>query len=272
MVRTALLLMLGFQAFAYDPSRPEVVGHTVPAELKSVGITEKPGAQIDPSTKFMSDTGDVVSIGQYFNQGKPVLFTIVYYACPSLCNHHLNGVTAALKEVNLTPGKDFEIVALSMNHREDSKLATEKKESYLKEYGRPESANGWHFLTGSEENIKKVANEVGFGFAWNEKQEQYAHAAAAYILTPEGKISRYLYGIEFKPKTLRLALIEGGEGKVGSIMDQILLFCFEFNPAKSEFTLYAWNIMRLGAIVMVLGLAIFLIPLWLRERHSGMRA
>lgn len=253
---------------AYDPSRSDVVGHEAPAELSGVGITERLGAELDPSIPFVSDTGESVVIGDYFKRGRPVLLTIIYYECPSLCNYHLNGVVAALKDVNLTPGKDFEIVAVSMNHRETPELAAEKKTSYIEEYGRSESAPGWHFLTGTEENIRKLADQVGFGFKWSEKQQQYAHAAAAYVVTPDGVVSRYLYGIEFKPQTLRLALLEAGQGKIGNIVDQIVLFCFQFNPAKNKYTLYAWNIMRLGAIFAMIGLAIFLVPAWLRERQG----
>ncbi len=259
-------------SFAYDPVNKEVSGHTVPDELKNVSITEKLGSKIDLTTEFTADTGETVKIGQYFTGQKPVLMSIVYYDCPSLCNYHLNGVTDSLKDVGLTPGKDFEIVAISMNHRETYELAAAKKASYVDEYGRLETANGWHFLTGTEANVRKVADEVGFGFEWNEKQKQYAHAAAAYVMTPEGMISRYLYGIEFKPQTLRLALLEAGQGKIGNLIDQIVLFCFQFNPAKNKYTLYAWNIMRISGVLAFLGLAIFLVPVWMRERRVGTKA
>lgn len=253
-------------AQAYDPSKPEVTGHETPAELKGVGITERLGAELNLDLPFVSDAGEQVKLGQYFGS-KPVLLTIIYFQCPSLCNYHLNGVTAALKDVNLTPGKDFEIVAVSMNPAEGPELAAEKKAAYIEEYGRPESKDGWHFLTGTEENVKKLADQVGFGFAWNEQQQQYAHASAAYVVTPSGVVSRYLYGIEFKPQTIRFSLLEAGQGKIGNIVDQIVLFCFQFNPAKNKYTLYAWNVMRLGGVAIMLGLTIFLVPAWLRERH-----
>lgn len=258
-------------ASAYNPAETNVTGHETPAELKGVGVTEKLGGKIDRSLKFTAETGEEVSLSKFFHS-KPVLLSIVYFECPSLCNYHLNGVTAALKDVNLTPGEDFEIVAVSMNHKEGAELAADKKESYVEEYGRPESKDGWHFLTGTEENIRKLADQVGFGFAWNEAQQQYAHAAAAYVLTPEGEISRYLYGIEFKPQTIRLSLLEAGQGKIGNIVDQIVLYCFQFNPAKNKYTLYAWNIMRLGGVFITLGLAIFLVPAWLRERRREPKA
>ncbi|MCB0411766.1 MAG: SCO family protein, partial [Bdellovibrionales bacterium] len=159
---TSLALLCGAlcssSAFSYDPSEQVVTGHEVPPEFKDVGIKEKLGGKIDFSIPFVADTGESVHLGDYFSGTKPVLLSIVYFGCPSLCNYHLNGVTDALKKVDLTPGKDFEIVAVSMNHRETSELAAKKKANYVKEYGRPESLNGWHFLTGTEENIKKLAD------------------------------------------------------------------------------------------------------------------
>ncbi len=270
----ALVFLVGFlggvgQVMAYDPKNVVVTGHELPAEFEGVGVTERLGQQLDLSLEFRDDFGRAVTLGQYFTSGKPVLMAMVYYECPSLCHYHLNGITETLKGLKWTPGQDFEFVAVSMDPREDHEVAGLKKSNYIQEYGRPESHTGWHFLTGQEAQIQRLADQLGFRFKWNEDQKQFAHAAAAYILTPGGQISRYLYGVQPQLQTLRLGLLEASNGKIGSIVDQILLFCFQFNPQKSQYTLYAWNIMRAGAVVMALLLAVFLIPVWLRERRLG---
>lgn len=259
--------LISFSAQAYNPNRTEMLAHELPQELEGVTITERLGEQVDLSIPFVADNGESVTLGRYFNGQKPVLFSIIYYNCPSLCNFHLNGLTEALRELNWTVGQDFDVVALSMDHSEGPELAAAKKASYIEEYGRPESASGWHFLTGTEDNIRKVADQVGFGFKWIEATEQFSHAAAGIVLTPGGQISRYLHGILFEPQTVRMSLLEASDGKIGSLVDQILMFCFQFNPAKNKYTLYAYNIMRIGGLVFALVLAIFLVPLWFRERY-----
>lgn len=265
---TSLFGLYGPLSLAYDPNASTVVGHELPTDLANVGITEKLGLKLSRQREFTNSKGEKVLFGDFFKKGKPVFFSIVYYNCPSLCNYHLNGVVDALKKVNLKPGKDFELVALSMDHRESVEIAETKRLAYVESYGDVSTDTGWHFLLGTEENIKAIADEVGFGFAWNEKQQQFAHAAAAYIVSPELVLTRYLYGIEFQPQTLRLALLEGGEGKIGNLVDQIILFCFQFNPAKNKYTLYAWNVMRAGAVLMLFAILALLVPAWLREKRK----
>lgn len=260
-------LMVGCLAYAYDPANRLVTGHEKPRELVGVGITEKLGGTVDKNLQFVDDHGETVTLGQYFGK-KPVLFTIIYYNCPSLCNFHLNGLTEALTQLQWTVGNEFELVALTMNHREDAELAKQKKAAYVQDYGRPQSAEGWHFLTGSEENIAKVASQVGFGFKWLPDQKEYAHASAAQVLTPDGKISRYLHGIEFDPQTVKLSLLEASDGKIGNIIDQIVLYCFQFDPNKNKYTLYAFNVMQAGGLLIVLIMGLILIPLWMRERKA----
>ena len=266
-----LALWLAFcvtpQSWAYD-TKPVVTGHELPAELKNVGVIEHLGSNLDLGLQFTDESGAVVPLGKYFGGHKPVLMAMVYYTCPSLCNFHLNGLTDTMKNLKLTAGKDFEVVAVSMNHTETPDVAGKKKHNYLELYGRPEGNNGWHFLVGSEENVRKLANQLGFKFNWLEDQKQYAHAAVAYVITPEGKISRYLHGIQVDPNTLRMSLLEASNGKIGGFLEQAIMFCFQFDPKKNKYTLYAWNIMRVGAFMMLLVLAIILIPAWKRERHS----
>ncbi|MGE0763594.1 MAG: SCO family protein [Bdellovibrionales bacterium] len=259
-----LMLALGAaKASAYDPKVTQT--NQTPRELQGIGIKEKLGDSLDLSLPFVDDTGRAVTLGQYFKSNRPVLLTIVYYNCPSLCNFHLNGVTEALKSVKWQPGQEFELVTVSMDPTETHEVAGPKKAAYVKEYGREQSINGWHFLTGKEENIKKLAAQIGFGYRWDDATKQYAHASAAVVVTPGGVISRYVHGISPEAKTLRLALLEASGGKVGSLIDQIVMFCFHFDPKKSKYTLAAWNIMQVGAVLTLLIAAVLLIPFWIRE-------
>ena len=254
-------------ASAYDVNEINVKNST-PADLQGVGVDQHLGAKLDLSVPFTDDHGVTGPLGRFFNQGKPILMAIVYYSCPGLCNYHLNGLTEDFKQLKWVAGKDFEVIAISMLASETPKLAADKKDSYLQSYGHPEAADGWHFLVGSKENIDKVASQVGFRFRWIESEKQFAHAAASYVLTPTGKISRYLMGIQPEIPTLRMSLVEAGHGAVGSVLEQVMMFCFQFDPHKNKYTLYAWNVMRIGAILMVLLLAVVLIPLWRRDRAA----
>ena len=254
-------------AWAYNPSERTVMTEKTPAQLEGLGIDEHLGDRVDLDLSFRDEAGALVPLKSFFSGIKPVLLTIVYYDCPGLCNYHLNGVTAALKQVDWSAGDKFELVAVSMDPKETPELADLKKKAYLKEYNRPEAEKGWHFLTGTEENIQKLARQVGFKYRWDDIQQQYAHASVAYVITPDGRISRYLYGIEFAPQTLRLSLIEGSSGKIGTLVDQLILFCFHFDPAQNKYVLYAFNVMRGGALLIVVAIALILIPAWRRERR-----
>lgn len=216
--------------------------------------------------KFKNESGDPVQLKDFFKADKPVLLTIVYYRCPNLCNYHLNGITKVLKNLNWTAGKEFEIVAVSMDPSETSELAIQKKKAYLDEYGRPDAANGWHFLTGDESSIKTLAADVGFKYRWNPATKQWIHSSAAYVLTPGGTLSRYLMGIEFDARNLKLSMLDAAKGKIGNFVDQFALFCFQFDPDRNIYTLYAYNLMRISAGATVLLLSVFLIPFWLRQR------
>jgi protein SCO1/2 len=264
-----VLLIAGLsttQVWAYD-TKVTVTGQELPAELKSVGVEEHLGQQLDLDQTFTNELGQTVPLRQYFNAEKPVLMAMVYYTCPALCNFHLNGLTEAMKNLKWTSGKDFELVAVSMNSAETPDLAQKKKDNYLKVYGRHEGDSGWHFLVGNQANVKHLADQLGFHFNWMPDKKQFAHASVTYVLTPEGKISRYLHGIEIDPNTLKLSLLEASNGKIGSVIEQALMFCFQFDPQKSKYTLAAWNVMRIGGLVMVLLLAVILLPLWWREHR-----
>lgn len=254
-------LCFTFQALAYDTTRT-FQASTIPHELKGITVDEKPGDFINLNLQFKDQQGKQVALKDYFKDGKPVLFTIIYYLCPNLCQLHLNGLMGAVSKLKIK--NDFEFVALSMDHTESFHLAQKKKQSYINHL-KLQQHNHIHFLTGIEKNIKKVASQVGFNFKWNEQQKQYAHLPVAYILTPQGQISKYLYGVEIDEKTIRLALTEASNGRVGGIMERILLFCFQFDPRKNKYTLYAYNLMRAGGVFMMILLALILIPVWFRK-------
>lgn len=239
-----------------------------PESLQEVGIEEHLGAQIDKNLEFYNEAGEKVTIGSLLANGKPILLSPIYYSCPGLCNFHLNGLNDAFKELKEPLGVEFDHVLMSIDPAEGSALAQEKKESYLKAYGRPEGAKGWHFLTGSAESITKLTEQIGFKYRWDEKEKQWAHAATAVVITPEGKISRYLYGIIFDPKVVRLSMVEASNGTIGTVVDKLILFCFHFDPKASKYTFYAFNVMRAGAISIVIILAAFLVPFWLRSRKE----
>lgn len=253
------------QSIAYDTTR-SLKASEVPQELKGINITEKLGEFIDLDLEFLNEEGQKVKIGRYFNQNKPVLFTIIYYQCPNLCQLHLNGLMQGMKGLDITD--DFEFVALSMDHSESPYLAKAKKENYIKQYqlSTPENL---HFLTGKENPIQKISQQVGFKFRWNEEQKQFAHLPVAYVLTPAGQISRYLYGVEMETKTLKLSLVEASQGRIGGLIERILLFCFQFDPRKNRYTIYAYNVMRAGGLLTVILILCLLIPAWVRIKKQG---
>ena len=257
-----ILISLNFFIYAYDTNR-SFKANEIPQELKGIQIDEKLGGYINKDLSFINDDGQPVRLANYFNQ-KPVLFTIIYYKCPNLCQLHLNGLFKSINGLSISP-EEFEFVALSMDHTETPRLASEKKNTYLSRYKNQKSDN-WHFLTGDEKNIKKVSDQVGFRFKWNEKEKQFAHLPVAYILTPEAQISRYIYGVEVKSKTLNLSLVEASQGRVGGVFERILLFCFQFDPRKNRYTLYAYNLMKAAGVVTILFLLALLIPSWLRAK------
>lgn len=239
-----------------------------PVVLSKIGIDEHLGAQLDLMIPFKDDHGKDVVLGKYFGSKKPVFLMLIYYSCPTLCNTHLNELMGTFRDANMAIGEDYEFVAVSIDPDESFKLAAQKKESYLKEYGKPESREGWHFLTGDEDNIKKLAKQVGFKYAWDQQQRQWAHAAAAYVVTPTGVLSYYHYGVSIQPKVLRLSLVEAADHKIGNIVDRLVLFCLQYDPDRKTYAFYAFNIMRVGAFLMAIFLVVFLIRFWKKENKT----
>lgn len=237
-----------------------------PHELKDLSIKERLGESIDLSLSFTDEENQAVKLSKYFNS-QPVLMSIIYYNCPSLCNFHMNGLFEGLNELNSYWKENYQILFLSMDSTEKSPLAKEKKINYLKEFKEMRGEN-IHFLTSSSVNIKKLSDQLGFAFRWDDETQQFAHSPVAYTLSPKGVISRYLYGIQFEAQNLKLSLLEAGKGKIGNMVDRILLFCYRFNPKKNKYTLYATNIMKAGGILIILALISLLVPAWIKERKQ----
>lgn len=240
-------------------------GQSLPANLIDVGIDEHLGEQVPLDVHFQDETGKDVVLGSYFKPGKPVLLNFAYFKCPMLCNLVLSGMLEGMKKMAWTPGKEYEVVTISIDPREGPDLAAAKKQTHIEALGRPEAAPGWHFLTGKEADIKKVAAAIGFKYQFVKATNEYAHAAGVYTLSPIGKISRYLYGVEFKSKDLRLALLDASEGKFLSFGDKLELFCYRYDPNSKSYVLFARNFMKGSGYVVVAGLALLLGGLWRRE-------
>ena len=234
-----------------------------PPYLMNVGIEQHLDGQIPPDLAFVDDSGRPVKLGDYFGK-KPLILNLVYYNCPMLCGEELAGLSSAMKVVKFDVGKEFDILTVSFNPKETPTLAASKKQEYVKRYGRPNAAAGWHFLTGPAESINALATAVGFQYQYDESKNQYAHATAIMVLTPQGRISRYFYGIEFPPKDLRMGLVEASQGKIGNAVDQVLLYCYHYDPAAGKYGAVVSNMLKVGAgltIVLLGGLLLILVRL-----------
>jgi len=242
----------------------------LPGSLLGVGIDQRLDAQVPLSTVLRDEAGREVPLSTFFHSGKPVLLAPVYYRCPMLCTQILSGMVSALKVVSLNPGEDFEVVALSFDPKDTAELAGAKKENYLRRYRRANTANGWHFLTGDESNVRAVTDAIGFHYKYDPNTDQYAHASAIMILTPEGRVSKYFYGVEYSPRDIRLGLVEASHNKIGTPADEVLLFCFHYDPATGKYGAVAMSLLRISAAVFLLvgGLAIVIA---LRRDSRGRR-
>lgn len=250
----------------YDPSISETSG--LPEALKKVGIEQKLGAQLPLDTELKDEDGNIVRLGDYFRGNRPVIVTFVYYECPMLCNQVLNGLTGSLKGLAFDAGKEFDVIAISFDASEFEKpgLAKSKKASYMERYGRPGTEKGWHFLAGNQESIDKLTSAAGFSYQWNEKSSQFAHAAGIMIANPDGKLSRYFYGIDYSPKDIKFGLMESAENKVGNPAEKLLLYCYHYDPATGKYGLAILKVMRLGGIVTILGLGAMVFVFWRRNK------
>jgi len=252
----------------YEPGDPATAK---PGLLSKIGIDQRLNEQVPLDLPFVDESGRDVKLGDYFGK-RPVLLAMVYYECPMLCTQVLNGVTGALKVLSFDVGREFDVVAVSINPKEGPGLAAAKKKAYLERYGRPETADGWHFLTGREENIRALANAVGFRYAYDEEIKQYAHGAGVELITPKGVIARYFYGIEYAPRDIRLGIVEASEERIGSAIDSVLLLCYHYDPATGKYGATAMTMVRIGAVMTMIGFAVFLFVSLRRERAAGHEA
>ena len=243
----------------------------LPAGLRGVNIEQRLNQQVPLDLVFRDEFGRSLPLSTYFSGNKPVLLALVYYNCPMLCTLILNGVESSLKAVSLDPGRDFEVVAVSFDPRDTPEIAMRKKANYLQRYRRPDTANGWHFLTGSESSIKALTEAVGYQYKFDPTTGQFAHASAIMILTPQGKLSRYFYGVEYAPRDVRLGLVEASQNKIGTPVDQVLLFCYHYDPGSGKYGAIAMNMVRLGGAAFVLICGAFLFVAWRHDWHKDRR-
>jgi len=251
---------------------PAVCGQAadyVPPELAGVGITEHPDARLPLEQEFVDQNGRPVRLGDYFDGRRPVLLTLNYYRCPMLCTLQLNGLVDALREMSWTPGQQFVFLTVSFDPGETPALAKAKQQNYVAEYGRPSAAQGWHFLTGRQQSITALTEATGFGYKWNPERGEWMHVAAAIVCTPDGRISRYLYGVQYDADTLRLSLVEAAAGRIGSTLDKIILYCYHYDAGSGRYGLAALRIMRLGGGLTVVALGTALVTVWLRDARRG---
>lgn len=265
----ALLLPIGAIALPPMPERSGPRTDAVPAPLQGVGIEEHLGDRLPLDVKLVDQEGREITLGDRLGQGRPVILTLGYYGCPMLCGVVLNGLATGLRELKFEPGKDFDIVTVSIDAKETFELAAQKRASYFEELGWPADRIGWSFHVGSAEQTRRLADAVGFQYRWDEHTQQWAHAAAIFVITPDGRISRYLYGIAYPSQTLEHALVEAGEGKLGTTVDRLLLYCFHYDPDAGSYVFFATNVMKLGGLVTFIGLGGFLLHLWRGNRRRG---
>lgn len=252
----------------YDPTSEASQTNGLPPVLKTVGIEQKLGAMLPLGTELKDEDGKVVKLGDYFKPGRPVVVTFVYFDCPMLCNQVLNGLTGSLKGMSFDAGREFDVIAISFDAREydNPTLAKNKKASYVERYGRAGTGAGWHFLTGTQASIDAVTSAAGFSYEWDEKSNQFAHAAAVMIASPEGKLTRYFYGIDYSPKDLKFGIMESAENKVGNAAEKLLLYCYHYDPSTGKYGLAILNVIRLGGIATLIGLGAMGFVFWRRNK------
>ena len=255
-----LLALTGAAAFSTSAQQ----ARTLPI-LSKVGITQNLNALVPPDVVFRDETGKSVRIGDFFGH-KPIVLSLVYFDCPALCTEVLNGELRTLKAISLDLGKDFDAVTVSFEPKDTPALAKAKRDVYAGQYGRPGAADHWHFLTGEQQSIEALTNAVGFHYAYDSSIRQYAHAAAILVLTPEGRIDRYFYGVIYPARDVRLGLVEASEGKIGTLTDHALLYCYQYDPMTGKYGVVVMNVLRAAGGLTVLILGIFMTMMFLRER------
>jgi protein SCO1/2 len=266
---SALLLVAAAPVFAQ--AVPDNVGETSanrPAILQNVAFRPELNAQMPLDIAFTDENGKAVQLGQYFHQQKPVLLAFVYYGCPMLCTQLEQGVVGSLRMLSFNPGRDYEVVFVSFDERDTAEMAAAKKKTAMDHFRRSDTAAGWHFLTGSKESITAVTNAANFHFNFDVKNNLFAHASGIMLLTPDGRISRYFYGVEFPGRDVRLGLVDASQGKIGTPVDKMLLFCFQYDPSTARYSATILSIMRLLAVGTVAALLLMILVFRKRDKRA----
>jgi protein SCO1 len=248
-------------------SAPGVDSQSMPKALREIGFDQNIDQQLPLDAQFLDEDGRTVTLGSYYGK-RPVLLAFVYYTCPMLCTQVMNAMTATISVLSLDAGKDFDLVLVSIDPRETPAQAAAKKQEFLHRYKREGAASGWHFLTGSEPEIQRVAKAAGFRYAWDEQTQQYAHPTGIIVTTTDGRLARYLFGIEYGPRDLKLALVDASEGKVGSFVDQLLLYCYHYDPMTGRYGIYVMRTLRVAGVATVLLIGTFIVVMVRREKSQ----
>jgi len=244
--------------------KPGTAASEKPAQLEDVTFEQRLNDTLPLDATFKDEHGQTVELGSYFND-KPVILAFVYLQCPMLCTQVMNGISSSLKALPFTAGKDFDVVLISFDPRDTPEVAAAKKRAHMEYWGAEETAGAWHFLTGDEANIRRVTSAAGFSYRWDEPSGQFAHVSGVLVVTPDGRLSRYFYGVEYSPKELRFALVESGEGRIGSVIDELLLYCYHYDPAAGQYGVVVMNLVRLGGVVTLLMMAGFILLMRRRD-------
>ena len=263
-------IMLVAAAQGYAQALPDNVGQAstgMPRILQNVSFRPELNAQMPLDTPFTDENGKNVVLRSYLHQQKPVVLAFVYYGCPMLCTQLEQGVVGSLRMLSFNPGRDYDVMFISFDDRDTAQMATAKKNTAIEHFRRPETASGWHFLTGSKESIAAVTNAANFHFNFDQKNNLFAHGSGILLLTPDGRISRYFYGVEFPGRDLRLGLVDASQGKIGSPADKVMLYCFQYDPSAARYSATILGIMRVGAVLTVAGL-LFVILFVRRRNHT----
>ena len=260
-----LTLLLSPLSHGDLPWKKQMVADKSPESVKGLQVNEHLGENVALDVDLINEDNQKIKLKDLIST-KPVFLVMVYYSCPGLCNYHLNGLVQMFKQSEWAPGSEFDFIVVSFESKDDSTMANTKKKYYMDMYGVEKlNSKDWHFLTSDSENAKKLADSLGFNYRWNEETNQWIHPAVSYVLTPNGKISRYIYGISPDAQTVRLSLVEASDGKIGTVLDRFMLYCFNYNPKDGKYSLLALNTLKLGAGLTIFMLGIFLIPFWFKK-------
>jgi protein SCO1/2 len=246
--------------------RGEDAANVVPPQLKDVTFKQRLGDTLPLDARFKDERGRTVALGDYFGP-RPVVLAFVYYSCPMLCTQVMNGISSALTALPFKVGEDFDVVLVSFDPRDTPAIAADKKKTHLEYWSAEKTAGAWHFLTGDEATIRRVTSAAGFSYRWDEPTGQFAHVSGVLVATKDGRLSRYFYGVEYSPKELRLALVESGEGHVGSAIDELLLYCYHYDPESGRYGVIVMNLIRLGGVLTMLFIGGFILLMRRRETH-----